>query len=162
MSLAPRKRISSYSKIASPPIQTWDKEPFRALLHIVEILGNGPYVDHQTNHKTQQHHNKLILPKLTRYEQKSRRKDLQADNSLASESTSQKDQHGTRGDGGTNLGRVANRSRALLDNNVISRVVSALLALNGGGGRFVFEGEFLRLSTVLQDLESSSHFSNIL
>jgi hypothetical protein len=104
----------------------------------------------------------LISSQLTRYKQKSRRKNLQADNSLASESTSQKDQDSARGDRSTDLGRVANRGRTLLDNNVISRVVSALLALNGGGGRFVFEGEFLRLGTVLQDLESSSHFSNIL
>ncbi len=81
--------------------------------------------------------------KLTRDKQKTRREGLQANNSLSSESTGQKDQDSARGDGGTDLGRVADRGRTLLDDNVISRVVSALLALNLRSSGLVLEGEFL-------------------
>lgn len=87
----------------------------------------------------------------TRDEQKAGRKDLEAHNSLASESASQQDQNGTRGDGGSDLGGVANRGRTLLDDNVVSRVVSSLLALSSGDRGLVLEGEFLRINATTID-----------
>lgn len=84
----------------------------------------------------------MNMTRLTRDKDESRGQDLEGDDTLALEASSQEDEDSARGDAGADLRSVSDRGRTLLDNNILSRIVLASHSLRSLVV-LVLESEFL-------------------